>query len=377
MSNKSAVQLVRRNEIPSMRTVEINGVEHWLGHVKDFTKHNALVDFLPKDNRVSMAWVRLEAGEQLDEHTHPVDSMILICEGSAGTLGDVEGRMEAGDILIVPPGRPHGFTGGQPNGFWGLSLQFDSRGLYEEIDDPWAAFDHNKKLKEVTPENISELLFLKNEEYMERFDKHRLFALVNKGLLNNEESRERFLDCFQVWSNYFQKMVLARVLTTQNSSFEELAWEHFIEELGHNKDLSNKRKKVNKVFDPILESSSAWFANSMSGIGDAEKVVLVHLVVEASATYFYKHIQPAMKSSDTSKHFEAHKEDDHNHVKMGYDFLREYAISETEKLLEIQEQGWAMLTVVMGRIADLVVHHSATQSKPEKRLVQGSALEIA
>src|SRR6185437_4850373 len=137
-SDASKVKLVRRDDIPSMRTVVVNGVEHWLGHVKDFKKHGELTNFLPKDDRVSMAWVRLEAGEELDEHTHPVESMILMCEGGATTTGDVCDQMNAGDVLIVPPGKRHGFIGAQPNGFWGLSMQFDSRGLYEDITDPWA-----------------------------------------------------------------------------------------------------------------------------------------------------------------------------------------------------------------------------------------------
>ncbi len=134
------VELVQRDDVPSMRTIVVNGVEHWLGHVKDFTKNSNLADFLPKDNRISMAWVRLEAGEELAPHVHPVPSMILIVEGSAKTTGDKHAVMNAGDALLVPQRRPHGFIGLAPDGFWGLSIQFDLRGLYEDIEDPWATF---------------------------------------------------------------------------------------------------------------------------------------------------------------------------------------------------------------------------------------------
>ena len=209
------VELVRRDDVPSMRTIVVDGVEHWLGHVKDFTKNTNLAEFLPKDNRISMAWVRLEAGEELTPHVHPVPSMILIVEGSAGTTGDKHAVMNAGDALLVPQRRPHGFVGLEPNGFWGLSIQFDSRGLYEDIEDPWATFLADEKSAELAGSPI-EQLFKKNEEYMERFDKHRLFVLARNGLLNNPQTRRRFLDCFQVWSNHFQKMVLNRVVTLQN-----------------------------------------------------------------------------------------------------------------------------------------------------------------
>jgi hypothetical protein len=343
-----------------MRTVEVNGVEHWLGHVKDFTKHAALVDFLPKDNRVSMAWVRLEAGEQLDEHIHPVDSMILICEGGARTLGDARKTMSAGDILLVPQGRPHGFIGAQPNGFWGLSIQFDSRGLYEEIEDPWATFAPEEPIDLPAQEDAATQLFRLNEQYMERFDKHRLFALVNRGLLAGSDARARFLDCFQVWSNYFQKMLLARAVTVQNPEAEELSWDHLIEELGHNRDLAKGRPDLRQVFDPILEGACAWFPWKTALIGDVEKVVLIHLVVEASATYFYKHVQPKMGTGRPEDHFEHHKVADNRHVEMGYEFLRGRRLENAPALFEVQRQGWAMLSAVMGRIADLVVHHSAT-----------------
>jgi quercetin dioxygenase-like cupin family protein len=351
------VELVTRDDVPSMRTIVVNGVEHWLGHVKDFTKNTNLAEFLPKDNRISMAWVRLEAGEELEPHVHPVPSMILIVEGSARTTGDKRAVMNAGDALLVPQRRPHGFIGLAPNGFWGLSIQFDSRGLYEDIEDPWATFIPREN-STGTAESQVEELFKKNEEYMERFDKHRLFVLVKNGLLNNPVARRKFLDCFQVWSNYFQKMVLSRVVTLQDPAFEELAWAHLTEELGHNRDLAKSRPDLQPVFDPILEGVCSWFASKVGAISDIEKVVLVHLVVEASAVYFYKHVQPAMSANTAKNHFDKHKTDDEAHVAMGYDFLRKVTTADWPRLFEIQRQGWAMLMSVMGRVADLVVHTS-------------------
>jgi quercetin dioxygenase-like cupin family protein len=340
-----------------MRTIVVDGIEHWLGHVKDFTKNARLADFLPKDNRISMAWVRLEAGEELTPHTHPVPSMILIVEGSARTTGDKHAVMNAGDALLVPQRRPHGFIGLPPNGFWGLSIQFDSRGLYEDIEDPWATFLASEDTSE-TARSPVEQLFKKNEEFMERFDKHRLFVLVRNGLLKNPESRRRFLDCFQVWSNQFQKMILNRVVTLQDPLFEELAWQHLSEELGHNRDLAKGRTDLLPVFDPVLEGVCSWFPSKIGVISDLEKLVLVHLVVEASAVFFYKHVRPAMGTTDGKKHFDSHKSADEAHVEMGYEFLRKTSSADWPRLFEIQRQGWAMLMAVMGRIADLVVHGS-------------------
>jgi quercetin dioxygenase-like cupin family protein len=373
------VELVKRDDVPSMRTIVVDGVEHWLGHVKDFTKNSNLADFLPKDNRVSMAWVRLEAGEELTPHVHPVPSMILIVEGSARTTGDKHAVMSAGDALLVPQRRPHGFVGLAPNGFWGLSIQFDSRGLYEDIEDPWATFLADEHGTGDAGSQV-EQLFKKNEEYMERFDKHRLFVLVRNGLLENPESRKRFLDCFQVWSNYFQKMILNRVVTLQDPSFEELAWLHLTEELGHNRDLAKGRSDLQPVFDPVLEGVCAWFPSKIGAISDLEKVVLVHLVVEASAVFFYKHVRPAMGTSDGKKHFDSHKGADEAHVEMGYEFLRKTSSADWPRLFDIQRQGWAMLMAVMGRVADLVVHNSAQvdngEAQSDEHLVEPVAVSV-
>ncbi|MDF2414328.1 cupin domain-containing protein [Aeromonas sp. 1HA1] len=357
MKKLTDVTLVKRDDIPSIRTIEVDGVEHWLGHVKDFMKQPHLLDFLPDDNRVSMAWVRLEAGEELEPHIHPVESMILMCEGGAWTTGDVQANMQAGDALLVPPGKLHGFKGAEPNGFWGLSIQFDSRGLYEDYSDPWATFLPDD-IKKNFGGSVAEQLFARNEIYMERFDKHKLFALVNRKLLENPVAKSKFLNCFQVWSDHFQRMVLSRASTLNDKAYEDMTMSHLEEELGHNRQLKNNRQDFEVVFDPTLEAASSWFVSQMYSLADLEKVVLVHLVVEASAVYFYKHIKPALVDSSTKEHFELHSVLDDEHVRMGYDFIASAEIGDSQALFDIQNKGWAMLMTVMSRIADLTVYAS-------------------
>ena len=367
MKKLTEVTLVKRNDIPSIRTIEVNGVEHWLGHVKDFMKQPHLLNFLPDDKRVSMAWVRLEAEEELEPHIHPVESMILLCEGGARTSGDVKVEMQAGDALLVPPGKLHGFKGALPNGFWGLSLQFDSRGLYEDYSDPWATFLPENIDKNVSG-SVAQQLFSRNEIYMDRFDKHKLFSLVNRGLLDNPVAKSTFLDCFQVWSDYFQRMVLTRASTLNNRAYEHMTMSHLEEELGHNRQLKERRQDFEEVFDPTLEATSSWFVSQMYTATELEKVVLVHLVVEASAVFFYSHIKPALANSPTQEHFDLHSVLDDEHVRMGYDFISEAEIQDNQSLFEIQKKGWAMLMTVMSRISDLTVYASniSASDKPQK-----------
>ncbi|NOH70582.1 cupin domain-containing protein [Vibrio pectenicida] len=364
MKKLTEVTLVKRDDIPSIRTIEVDGVEHWLGHVKDFMKQPHLLDFLPDDNRVSMAWVRLEAGEELEPHIHPVESMILMCEGGARTTGDVEADMAAGDALLVPPGRLHGFKGTEPNGFWGLSLQFDSRGLYEDYSDPWATF-LPEQIEKFLSGTVGAQLITRNEAYMERFDKHKLFALVNRGLLDHPQTKAKFLDCFQVWSDHFQRMVLARASTMTEKTFEHMTMSHLEDELGHNRQLKANRDDFTEVFDPVLEAASNWFVSQMHTASELEKVVLVHLVVEASAVFFYQHVKPALADSSTHAHFDLHSVLDDEHVRMGYEFIETVDVDDGQALFNIQNKGWAMLMTVMSRIADLTVYANNARQEAE------------
>ncbi|MEO3960393.1 hypothetical protein, partial [Chromobacterium piscinae] len=154
------------------------------------------------------------------------------------------------------------------------------------------------------------------------------------------------------------KMVLMRAVTARQKGFDDLAWQHLYEELGHNQSLAKSRDDLQTVFDPLLEATCSWFASKMEHIGEAEKVVLSHVVVEASATYFYKHVQPILAQTDVKDHFDVHSVVDEDHVEMGYAFLRTLSIEDGHSLFEIQHQGWAMLMAVMARIADLTVHHT-------------------
>ena len=87
-------------------------------------------------------------------------------------------------------------------------------------------------------------------------------------------------------------------------------------------------------------------------LSEPEKVILVHTVVEASATRFYRHVRPAMKV-EKDPHFAHHDVVDHDHQNLGLDLLESLSEEEFVRLERIQFEGWKMLNVVMNRIAEL------------------------
>lgn len=356
---KPTVELVTRDELPAMHTVMEGGQERVLGILKEFRRHERMRAFLPKDFKVSIAWVHLDAGQTLEAHVHPVDSMILVCKGAVHAFGERTAEMQEGDILLVPHGSEHGFTGAGTDGFWGLSVQFNSRGLYEDERDPWATFLEPVPAAESGHDAASPVdrLLTDNRRYVANFAKHRLFSIAKQGLLAGDVARQRFYDCFQVWSNHFQRMLLARAAMTEDPAYRTLSERHLSEELGHNTLLESGRGHRRAIWDPHLEAACSWFVWKATTLDDAERVVLIHLVVEASAGVFYTQMGDVFAAdAAASAHGTAHAADrDSEHVALGVATLRAAGPLDLERLSRVQRQGWDMLSLVMGRIADLVV----------------------
>lgn len=132
--------IITRDSIPSINSITVDNVVHNLGILKDFRKHDLLRKYLPEAGRLSISWVRLKKDEMLDIHQHPTTSMIIITCGQVEVCGDLKTLIKEGDIVLIPAGSLHGFIGRGEEGFWGLSLQFEGNGLYENIEEPRVNF---------------------------------------------------------------------------------------------------------------------------------------------------------------------------------------------------------------------------------------------
>jgi quercetin dioxygenase-like cupin family protein len=136
----STITIIPRTEIQLVTEITEDGETHSLGEQRDFRRNPVLAKFLSEQARLAIAWVRLGAGQVLEPHRHPVRSMILVCQGRGVVLDQVEIPLVEGDAVLVPAGYLHGFKGLEPDGVAGLSIQFDDRGLYEDVEHPQVAF---------------------------------------------------------------------------------------------------------------------------------------------------------------------------------------------------------------------------------------------
>ncbi|AAU04046.1 hypothetical protein [Rickettsia typhi] len=196
--------------------------------------------------------------------------------------------------------------------------------------------------------NVIDLLILDNEKYKKHFRKNKLFKVKFDSTLR----KNKFLKHFRIWSDEFQKMVLARVVFSETKEFKQLAWEHLTDEFGHNIELSQNLENDKETTDSIFEALGSWFTLKMMTLGDSERAVLVHLVIESCATIFYEKLGSIFCNHKTSQHFKTHMQLDPEHEQMGIDLLKQININDIS-LLIIQKKGWDMIDALFTRLAEI------------------------
>lgn len=351
-THESSINIISRNSIQSLHSVIIDGNKHYLGVHKDFRKDVNLKQFLPDRCRLSIAWVYLKKDEKLDVHEHPIETLIIICNGSGKMIGDLEKEIHEGDVITIRRGAKHGFIGGGENGYWALSLQLEERGLYENAEEALVSF---KSI--ACDDTYLSKLMKTNQEYMQDYLKNSLFTLILSDSINDKKIRCKLLDCIQVWSDIFQHVVMSRYIFTSDDRYKPLALTHLMEEYGHNRSLQASRKgEMNKIQDPILQATSEWFAYKMHSYSDIERLVLVHFVLEGSANAFHHIAHPIMQSFQETKHFEVHSIEDDDHMNMGLDLLTNLNDATYDRLMQVLKESWAMMNALCGRMAELSVN---------------------
>lgn len=202
--------------------------------------------------------------------------------------------------------------------------------------------------------NLFNELIHRNNEYIKTYENSPIMRLINSSLMTEKTSRQKLLDCIQIFSNYFQHTVMLRAIAAYDTQFFNVALQHLKEEVLHNVFLMDDRNHRESIFDPILDGCSSWFAWKMLVIDNNDKTLLMHLVLEASANVFFAAAHNIMKKYEETDYFKIHSELDSQHEIMGYELLKDLRIAEYEELFILQERGWKMLNTLCDRIVELV-----------------------
>lgn len=327
--------------MPVLTETLVNDKIHFLGEHRDFRNQANLEEFLNGETSISLSWTHLKEGEQLDIHTHPIKSMIIICSGHGILLGDTETGLTEGDVVIVPPYTKHGFRGAGVHGFHALSIQFDDKSFYARGLSPKVAFSESR--------DLNKQFFLDyNQKRINHHMELPIFEMIKDGTFHNTSKMERLLSFLKTWSSFFQKIVMLRVITTSSNIFEKFAKQHLIEEFGH--DTLLKDPPIN---DPILKAIATWFIHQMMCRSDLEKHIIVHCVLENGAHCFHNLAEQYLKNSDGG-YFNVHVEHDSAHSNMGMEHIIENFSTERKKILNTLDEAWDMLDLLFMRAHELV-----------------------
>lgn len=209
--------------------------------------------------------------------------------------------------------------------------------------------------KNMEKNKIVTLLLEKNLLFAEKFSCNPMVQLAAGEKIQHKQIRETMMDAIQVLSNYFQKVIMLRHIFCADREISKITSLHLVEEFGHDAALHKDRKNRPLVWDPILEACSAWFAWKMLHASDHEKTILVHLVLEKSASVFFLQAHKTMTRYGETSYFEIHAEADEMHEKMGLETIYAEREEDQEKLFAIQQQGWDMMYAIGNQITKIVL----------------------
>ncbi|KWI26317.1 cupin domain-containing protein [Burkholderia stagnalis] len=345
-THQSEVVVVSREDIRHITDIEIDGKRHRLGEHRDFRRHSVLRDFLPESGRCSLSWVRLHDGEVLDNHEHPVSSMILVCSGSVYLTGEVNKLLSEGDVACVPAGCIHGFRTDKGQSFDGLSIQFDGNGLYENESAPRVNFIESDS-------HFGDLEQL-NASLLARHSCNVLFRLLASDQLQEDcGKRKRFIGALYVWAVSFQRMIHARQALCSEPTLRPIYLAHLREELGHDDLLKSQHGPFDDLYDPILEAASQWFVNMMLHGTEAEKIVVVHMVVESSGCLFGQASRAIFCSrhDEDQSYFGIHADADDAHQYIGRSYLKRLPLASFPGLMDVCRRAWDQMDLIHERIA--------------------------
>lgn len=200
-----------------------------------------------------------------------------------------------------------------------------------------------------------ESLLVENENHFLYFSKRPYFEMIKNGELNHDEKkRQLFFNCVQIFSDYFQKMILTRQANCSDNRFYPVFFKHFLDELGHD-DLLRQRETKTVLWDPILVAVSTWFVHQMQVLDNIEKAVVMHLVLEKTGDFYHSLANNVLGKYIQSDYYEVHAEHDEDHASMITDLLPGYPEFVYDRLFILIRESWSMMNAMVDRVYELVM----------------------
>jgi|GEM_PF-17862 len=318
-----------------------------------FHNHDALGDFLPDEKSVGFSWLDLAPGAQAPPARSDKRALVVVYGGSGHLRTDAEREVRSNDIVAIPAGAEYTLGPAGKDGLRGIVVEFEvaTRRSLARGTIPVPEFDDRGQDVVVEARSI-ETLLARNEEKLSEWLKGPFFTMLRDGTLDDPSRRAVFLGCIQVVSDAFQQIMLGRQATCSDPRFAPVFFEHLREEIGHNTLLAARPASVG-VSDPILVATANWFAHRMFVADNADKAVLVHLILEAAGHHFHSFALSEIGEVGES-YYEVHAHHDEEHTEMGIELIRGLDSKTYSHLHGVLEHGWKMFEEMTVRITKVV-----------------------
>lgn len=197
-------------------------------------------------------------------------------------------------------------------------------------------------------------LIERTQVFTQRFQENLLLRVLKSAHMEQSSARNKFLDCAQTFSNWFQRTALLRSAFAEEPRFVRLAQEHLDDEYGHNTSLEKERGYRDRAWDPTLEGISCWFAWKMLSLDEFEKIIHIQ-VLEIGSDIVCPVAQKVFENLGETSYFSMHSEADAIHKDLGIEYLTSLNEQKYQRLYRVQAESWDMFDAAMNRMAELII----------------------
>jgi quercetin dioxygenase-like cupin family protein len=302
--------------------------------VQPFTAHRVLSSLLPS-SAVALAWTKAHPGRDVEPRSHTTPGLLIVLEGRAVLTGELNRKVQAGDVVTLPANHEYGFTAVGPAGLHALHVSFDG--------DPSTYSDEALTLRQLLTRNDARLQTTLNNPF---------FSMLRRGGIDTDRKRTAMREALRVFSDAFQTLLFTRQATCRDEEYFAQFNQHLLEELGHNNLLSvSGTTPVSK--DAVLRAMSSWFCHQMLVLDNAEKAV-VNLVLETGGYYLGTLSMPLFEGDSAQRYFDTHAEDDAHHKDLSIALLEGLHPHTYVRLQRVLDATWDMVDAMTSRFAYLI-----------------------
>lgn len=336
------IQIVKRDSVPALREVVVDGVKHDIGEVRDLRGSEELRRFMPDASLISVSWAKLAPHRTHEPHVHPIQSMMVIFSGAGELIGQVRRPIQEGDVVVVPAGCEHGFIAGSA-GLAALSIQFGDP-LYTADGKPRAVFSQQES------EHGFQDLLRYNESRSIEFASHPLITLLHDGTLDDPRQRSAYRRSMRDWKAILSNLLLWRQASCTSELYRIAFWE----------DVANEKllgtSPAGPPEDVVLAAIDSWFSYQMLSVDDLDKAAISYLVIENARAQYHRALVKAARpepSSPPSNYPDASISEERMERRLS--LFRGQAPQTYTRLRTIVGEAWDMVNAMGDRVVALTM----------------------